>query len=346
MREELLNRFLMILIRNNIKIDNIKEEAYIILDDYEIQKRTTELITTDENRNEELIKTFLIAKHVKGCTATTIEYYKLELKKIILELGKTIDNITTQDIRYYLAKRQVQDKVTKTTIDNELRVLRSFFKFLTMEEIIVKDPTTKIDRIKVDKKKKKAFTDLEIERMRSYLKDDLRIKAMFELLLSTGCRISEANNIKIDDIQENKVNVLGKGNKERTVYLNAKAQLAILEYLEKRTDSNPYLFAKSNKKCKGKLKRNWWQDVKYVDEKEHVDNSAIESNFRQIAKKLGLESANPHRFRRTCATFALRRGMPIEQVSKMLGHESLETTQIYLDLTQEELENMHKKYVI
>lgn len=349
MREELLNEILMILIKKNIDITEIKESLYIVLDKFEIQDRTTEIALTDEDRNNELFKRFLIAKTVKGCSKRTLDYYKTQLRRIILMLNKTVDKITAEDIRCYLAKRQMVDKVSKTTADNELRILRSFFRYLTTEEYIDRDPTIKIDRIKQDKVKKEAFTEVEIEKMRNYIKNDKRLKAIFEMLLSTGCRVSELINIKVSDLKDNKVKIMGKGNKERIVYLNAKAQIATEEYLSERIDKNPYLFPKSTKETFSPgmgMKRNWWKKPKYVHNTDHVNKDALAGRFKVIAKNLGIEHANPHKFRRTCATLALRRGMPIEQVSKMLGHESLETTQLYLDISEEEFEHMHKKYVI
>lgn len=349
MREELLNQILLILMKNGVDISKIKENLYITLDKYEIQERTTEIALTDKDRNNNLFEKFLIAKTVKGCSKRTLQYYGTELKRIIPLFNKTVDQITAEDIRCYLAKRQVVDKVSKVTADNELRILRSFFAYLTMEEYIDKDPTMKVDKIKQDKIKKEAFTEVEVEKIRSYIKDDERLKAIFEILLSTGCRASELISIKVSDLQRNKVKILGKGNKERIVYLNAKAQIAIEEYMSQRTDKNPYLFPKSIKEgygAGGVMKRNWWKKSKYVHETKHLSRDVLSERFRAIAKKLEIEHANPHKFRRTCATLALKRGMPIEQVSKMLGHESLDTTQIYLDISEDDLENAHKKFVI
>ena len=349
MQEEIYNEILMLMMKDNIDITSmIKEELWILLDKYDYSKKITDLVVTDNDRNSELVRNFLITKTVKGCTKRTLEYYEEVLKKAIPTFNKTIDTITTEDIRFYLATRQVVDKVSKTTANNERRVLSSFFTYLHIEEYIRRNPMAKIDKIKEDKIQKKAFTEYEIEKMRSFLKNELRIRAMFELLLSTGCRVTECCNIKIDDIHRNKIKVFGKGNKERTVYLNTRTQLAIEEYLRKRNDDNPYLFARSKKNVGEKgasCKRDWWMKKSEVHPNLNVESSYIEAIFRKVARKCNIDRANPHKFRRTCATMALRKGMPIEQVARMLGHENISTTQIYLDLTQEELEEMHKKYV-
>ena len=272
-------------------------------------------------------------------------------KRELSEIGKTVDDITTEDIRYYMAIRLQRDKVSKTTIGNEIRNLGSFFGWLYAEEIIKKNPMAKIDRIKQEKTKKEALTDMEIEMLRAAA-DGKREKLVIELLLSTGCRVGEVVQILISDIEGDRVLVHGKGQKDRYVYLNARAQLALGKYLAARSDKNPYLFPKGGSviemKHNGIKKhelKDWWKNPENIKE-GHAGISTIEITTRKIAKRAGVEQANPHKFRRTCATMALRRGMPLEQVSKMLGHEEISTTQIYLDLTEDELALAHKKYVI
>lgn len=172
--------------------------------------------------------------------------------------------------------------------------------------------------------------------------------AIIEIFLSTGCRVSELVDMQTSDIKDNTLVVHGKGNKDRTVYLNAKAQIAIENYIKDRTDNNPFLFPKMIKVTgmkRNKL-RNAFRYAENVMESGHMDKSSVEQTVRRIAKRCDVQGAHPHRLRRTCATFALRRGMPIEQVSKMLGHEQISTTQIYLDLDERDLEMAHKKYVV
>lgn len=352
-RQSLVEDICMILISNNIMSEDVKNDIVMTLDRYEIQTRTTDVALLQQDRNDYLIKKFLIAKTVKGCTQRTIEFYRNQLNFTFRMIGKTIDDIEADDIRYYLALRQRRDHVTCITADNELRALKTFYQYLSAEEIITRNPLLKVERIKGRKQKKEALTDLEIERLR-LAADGERESMIIEVLLSTGCRVSELANIRLDDIDGNKVLVHGKGEKDRTVYLNAKAQVAIECYMNCREDNNPYLLAggtymmisKSKKGISKKDYKSWWKDKQYVTEDTHLNNGTIEMITRNMAKRAGVGKANPHKFRRTCATLALRRGMPIEQVSKMLGHENISTTQIYLDLTDEELEQYHKKYVV
>lgn len=261
-----------------------------------------------------------------------------------------MDDITTDNIRYYMAIRQRRDKVSKVTIQNEMRVLSSFFGWLYAEEIIKTNPMFRIDKIKTEKTKKEALTEMEVEKIRMIACDE-REKMIIEVLLSTGCRVSELVNILITDIDNDRILVHGKGEKDRYVYLNARAKLAVEMYMRERHDSNPYLLARAksvkemDKKLAPDKMMSWWKNPDNVVD-GHLDKSSIEVITRKMAERAGVERANPHKFRRTCATMALRRGMPVEQVSKMLGHENIETTQIYLDLTEDELEQAHRKYVV
>lgn len=350
-RESLVNEICQYLLPLVSDIADAKSALYIILNKYEITNRCTELAEIHEDRNEYLLKNFLVAKAVKGCTQRTLDFYRMSLIKIFSSIGKTVDDITADDIRYYMAVRQRRDKVSKVTIANEIRALSSFFTWSYAEEVIRKNPMAKVERIKQDKTKKEAFTEIEIERLRLSARGT-REKAILEILLSTGCRVTELVNILISDIEGSRVLVHGKGNKDRYVYLNAKAEMALELYLGERSDENPYLLPKGKKVtevAKDRKSRkqyyNWWKNPDNITD-GHTDISSLEGIMRSMAKRANVERANPHKFRRTCATFALRRGMPIEQVSKMLGHESVSTTQIYLDLAEDELVQAHKKYVV
>lgn len=350
-REDLINEICQYLMQIVPSVSDAKNALYMIMNRYEITSRCTEIAEVHEDRNVELLQKFLIAKTVKGCTPRTLEYYEKSIRKIIQMIGKTVDDVTADDIRYYMAIRQKRDKVSKVTVANEIRNLGSFYQWLYQEEIIRKNPMGKVDRIKVQKTKKEALTELEIEKLRTAARG-LREKMVIELLLSTGCRVSELVQILITDIDGNKILVHGKGQKDRYVYLNAKAQLYLDMYMQERKDRNPYVLPRMESIEKihksgvsPKTWNDWWKDPENVAE-GHTDKGTIEIMTRRIAKRAGVEQANPHKFRRTCATMALRRGMPIEQVSKMLGHAEIGTTQIYLDLSEDELEQAHKKYVI
>lgn len=352
MREELLQKIMIILQGQEISsrtMSNVQNELIILLNDYEVAGRETALAIRNEDKNEWYLKKFLIAKTVTGRTDRTIDYYKKSLINILREINKTVDEITSDDIRYYLAIRQKRDNITKTTANNELRCLRTFFSFLIAEELITKNPCLKIEQIKAKKVQKPAFTEIEVEQIRAKC-SCARETAIVETLLSTGCRVTELTLIKTSDITEDKLVVHGKGQKDRTVYLNAKAQMALQMYMSERKDNNPYLFPRGVKVTEAATRKGkpalWYTNPLRVETDGHTDKSSIEQTVRKIGKRAGVPKCHPHRFRRTCATFALRRGMPIEQVSRMLGHENVATTQIYLDLSEEELQQAHKKYVV
>lgn len=350
-RKDLINEILQYMLPFTPDLTDAESTLYILLNKYEITSRCTEIAEVQGDRNIYLLKKFLIAKTVKGCTPRTLEYYKESITRALANIGKTVDDITADDIRYYMAVRQQRDRVSKTTIANEHRNLSSFFGWIYKEELIKSNPMSKIELIKQDKTKKEALTEMEIEQLRAAAKNE-KEKAIIEIFLSTGCRVSELVNIKLSEIEGNRVLVHGKGGKDRYVYLNARAELAVNIYTNTRSDKNPWLFPKGvscgdiEKKGKGKKSiEEWWKNPKNIAE-GHMDKSSIGGTCRKIAKRAGVGRANPHKFRRTCATLALRRGMPIEQVSKMLGHEQISTTQIYLDLTEGELVQAHKRYVV
>lgn len=346
-RDDLVNDICLYIQGLNVSTDtSFKNMIYALVSKYEITSRSTEIVPLNEDRNEEILRRFIIAKKVSGRTDKTLKYYKQSNERTLQYIGKTVDDITPDDIRKYIAMRLGRDKVSKATISNEIRNLSSLFQWLQAEEIILKNPMLKVDKIKQPKTKKEALTDIEIEKLRAIIKNE-RDKMIFEVLLSTGCRVSEFCQILLTDIEGNRVLVHGKGQKDRYCYFNAKAMLAIETYMNLRKDNNPYLNPKGlydphTKACKEK---NWWKNPENIVD-GYISNSAIENVMRRLARHAGIDQANPHKLRRTCATMALRHGMPVEQVSKMLGHSDIATTQIYLDLSEEDLAIAHKKYVI
>ena len=334
-REEIVNSLAMWAEKHGVDASDAKFDFYMILNNVEITSRCTEVAELQENRNEYLLKRFLVAKKVSGCTPRTIELYARSITGVLREVGKNVEDITADDIRYYMAIRLRRDGVSKVTVANEIRPMSSFFGWMQAEEILQKNIMLKVEKIKKQKTKKEALTELEIEKLRSVVKDE-RDTAIIEILLSTGCRVSEFAQILLTDIEDDRVLVHGKGQKDRYVYLNTRAQFALEQYLQKRQDNNPYLLPT--------IKGKWTYPTSVLS--GHIDVSSVSTILRKLAKRAGVEHANPHKFRRTCATMALRRGMPIEQVSKMLGHEDVSTTQIYLDLSEDDLKQAHKKYVV
>ena len=329
----------------------VSNALYVILSGYNVEKATTDIVPYRTETNEILIKRFIVAKKIKGCTDRTLKFYAKQLTVILAKIGKNAAEVTADDMRYHIAV-QIKRGLSKETINNDIRVMRSFYQWMTDEDIVAKNPMNKISAIKREYKPKEAFTDDEIVRMRSLLTTN-RERAIFELFLCTGCRVSELVGIRVDDVdvEEERILVHGKGQKDRHVYLNANAKFALLEYSKERKDRNVWLFPGGSynaivqsgmgSKHDGK---NWYKVPELVDPDNHIDKVTIEQMIRRLGKKCGVK-AYPHKFRRTCATNALRTGMPIEMVSKMLGHANIAVTQLYLDLKEEDLKNMHKKYV-
>lgn len=335
------------------QLQDAKMRMTIILDNYEISKRETDVIVWDENKNQDILKKFLAAKIAAGLSQRTIYYYKNSLTGILAKIGKSYDEISADDIRLYLALRTMRDKVSSVTARNEQRCLSAFYGWLQKEDIWLRNPMLKVEPIKEHKEKKKAYDLMDLEKIRNACRTK-REKAMIEVMASTWCRVSEITNIRLDEIAGEKIIVHGKGNKDREVYLNARALLAVQDYLHERKDLNPYLFPKAKNagniqaySMNGKRgNSNWYTQPDLVDDTDHMDKSSMESIIRTIGKRAGVPRCHPHRFRRTGATLALRSGMPLLVVSKMLGHRSVETTQIYLDISDDELHEAHKKYVI
>ncbi len=321
-----------IVLKMNLDTDEsikLKNLLYIDLHNYSlVEIKDTEMVVYNESINEEALRMFFVAKNIQGCTKRTLQYYKNILAQFLAFLGnKPIDRITTNDIRYFLAVKKERDGNKDTNINNIRRVLSSFFSWLQEEEYISKNPITKIKGIRVEKRIKKPFKDTELERLRYEAAGDIRMTALLEVLLSTGCRISEVSGMNREDLEDDEIIVYGKGKKERTVYLNAKAKMALERYLNARKDNKKPMF------------------VTMDQPHDRWKVSGMGKDIRELGNACGVTDTHPHRFRRTSATMALNRGMPIEQVQMMLGHESIETTTLYAISAQESVKASHKKYV-
>lgn len=317
--------------RMNLKDEDskkLKNIIYIELNDYSLSKiDNTDLAIRNEQSSEEAYRMFFVAKNIQGCTRRTLKYYKDVIDEFSRFINKPLLEVTTNDVRYFLAVKKERDGVTDVTVNNLRRNISAFYSWCEDEEYINKSPLKKIKKIKEEKRVKKPFTEMEIEKMRIAARNEERLSAIIETLLSTGCRATELVGIDRDDVQGDELVVYGKGRKERKVYLNAKAKCAIDRYLETRTDDNKALFVTLDRP------------------NERLKMSGVEIVLRKLGRELGIENVHPHRFRRTAATFALRRGMPLDQVSKMLGHENIDTTQIYAITDQEQVKTNHKKYL-
>lgn len=278
--------------------------------------------------NEEYLSMFLAAKQIEGCSARTIQYYKVTVEHMIRRIPLEIRKITTDDIREYLAKYQKMNSCGKVTVDNVRRNLSSFFSWLEEEDYILKSPMRRIHKIKTKQAVKEVITDEMIEQLRDHCKCK-RDLAMIDLLYSTGIRVGELVNLNIQDIdlEGRECIVYGKGDKERRVYFDAKAKVHLKEYIDNRTDDNDALF------------------VTLDAPHERLKISGVEIRLRKLGRRLNFERIHPHKFRRSMATRAIDKGMPIEQVQKILGHSQIDTTMQYAMVNQNNVKTAHQKYM-
>lgn len=312
--------------RLSMRNDFSENAIRIVLNDYDISQKSTEITLANNDKRQKAIQMFIVTKRVEGCTEGTIRYYMGTLKRFFGEINYCLDEIGADHIRYYLAIRAERDHLSKISQDNELRVLKSFFRWCSGEDYIQKNPAGNIKAVKKAKRVKKPFSEVELELLREKAKNK-RDKAIIEVLYSTGVRVSELCGMNRSAIQDDEIIVFGKGEKERIVYLNARAKIAIAEYLETRTDNNNALFIG-------------------IKTKKRLGKGGVERMIKDLGDNAGIAECHPHRFRRTAGTMALNRGMPIEQVQQMLGHEDIKTTTIYARSEQRNVKASHEKYVV
>ena len=290
-----------------------------------------EITPTDadkEQEHPEAIFAFISAKRVEGCSEKTLTYYQKTIESMVTAIGKAVQRITTDDIRQYLTKYQLKRKSSKVTIDNIRRILATFYSWLEDEDYIVKSPVRRIHKVKTAKIVKDTYTDEALEQMRDNA-ESLRDLAMIDLLASSGMRVGELVALNRDDINfnERECVVFGKGNKERLVYFDARTKIHLQNYLDSRTDENPALFVS----LRAPYKR--------------LQIGGVEIRLRQLGAKLAIPKVHPHKFRRTLATSAIDKGMPIEQVQQLLGHQKIDTTMHYAMVKQQNVKLAHRKYI-
>jgi site-specific recombinase XerD len=278
--------------------------------------------------NETLLQAFLTAKEVEGCSPKTLLYYEDTLTRALTTINKPIGVIESDDLRQYLNDYEARRHTSKVTIDNIRRIMSSFFSWLEDEDYIVKSPVRRIHRVKTAQVAKETLTDEELETLRDACENE-RDLAVVDLLASTGMRIGELVRLDIADLnlQERECIVTGKGNKQRPVYFDARTKLHISEYLESRSDDNPALFVSLGSTAK------------------RIAVGGIELRLRNLGKKAGVSRVHPHKFRRTLATHAIDKGMPIEQVQKLLGHAKIDTTMHYAMVNQNNVKASHRRYL-
>ena len=271
---------------------------------------------------------FIAAKRIEGCSEKTLAYYLKTINAMIAAVGKPVQRITTDDIRQYLTAYQIQRKSSKVTIDNIRRILGTFYSWLEDEDYIVKSPVRRIHKVKTAKVIKDTYTDEALEQMRDNC-DSLRDLAIIDLLASSGMRVGELVALNRDDINfnERECVVFGKGNKERLVYFDARTKIHLQNYLDSRTDGDPALF------------------VTLRTPHVRLQIGGVEMRLRQLGRRLSIPKVHPHKFRRTLATSAIDKGMPIEQVQQLLGHQKIDTTMHYAMVKQQNVKLAHRKYI-
>lgn len=278
--------------------------------------------------NEDFMQMFFAAKQIEGCSSRTIKFYKTTLETMFSQIETEVRKITTEEMREYLSEYQKRNNCSNVTIDNVRRNISSFFSWLEEEDYILKSPMKRIHKIKTKKVVKNTISDEAIEKLRDGCKTT-RDKAIIDLLYSTGMRVGELVNLNIDDIdlEGRECVVYGKGDKERRVYFDAKSKVHLKEYIDSRADDNPALFVTLNAPFK------------------RLKISGVEIRLRELGRELKVERIHPHKFRRTMATRAIDKGMPIEQVQKILGHSQIDTTMQYAMVNQNNVKASHQKYI-
>ena len=312
---------------DNSQLDVLHTVLCRCLDKVEIKVEDAS-IHISEFTNMELINKFIAAKEIEGCSERTTKYYYSTLIKMDTMITKNVTHLTTDDLRMYLTEYQKINNCSKASIDNIRRNLSSFFSWLEEENYILKSPMKRIHKIKTDKVIKETYSDETLELLRDNC-NNLRDLAIIDLLSSTGMRVGELVRLNINDIdfENRECVVFGKGNKERPVYFDARTKIHLRNYINSRNDDNVALF------------------VSLDAPHDRLNISGVEIRLRQLGRKLGINKVHPHKFRRTVATKAIDKGMPIEQVQSLLGHSQIDTTMHYAMVNQNNVKESHRKFV-
>ena len=308
---------------NNEQMSQLRKVLEYAFRNINVSSKSSDEQVSDDS--VKLIDNFLSAKRVEGCSDKSIHYYRSTLNNAIRKIGKNVRHITTDDLRNYLNKYQQTSGATKVTVDNIRRILSSFFSWLEDEDYIVKSPVRRIHKVKVGKTVKETYTDEALEQMRDYC-DGIRDLALIDLLASTGMRVGELVKLNREDIDFQNRECIPK-EKQRKVYFDARTKIHLQRYLNERNDNNPALF------------------VSLLAPYERLQISGVEIRLRRLGRKLNIPKVHPHKFRRTLATMAIDKGMPIEQVQHLLGHQSLDTTLQYAMVNQTNVKLSHRKFI-
>lgn len=313
---------------NNAQMLKLQEVLAHCFWGIEVVQGSETLKPESERSNEEYLEMFITAKRIEGCSEKTLNYYRATIRKMFSICGIHVVHITTDDLRKYLADYQQINHCSKGNIDNIRRILSSFFAWLEDENYIIKSPVRRIHKIRTAKTVKETYSDEAIELLRDNT-DNLRDLAMIDLLASTGMRVGEMVQLNIEDIdfESRECIVFGKGSKERPVYFDARTKIHLKNYIQSRTDDNPALF------------------VSLLKPHNRLNITGVEIRLRELGNRLGISKVHPHKFRRTLATRAIDKGMPIEQVQHLLGHAKIDTTMQYAMVNQNNVKISHQKYI-
>lgn len=326
MKESLITQVLgeMLAYLDNAQLKQLQQVLQHVLRDYEL----TAVTRDDADDTHNLVSKFLAAKKVEGCSEGTIRYYRNTIMAMLEEISTPLRLISTDQIRNYLTRYQQSRHSSKLTIDNIRRILSSLFSWLEDEDYILKNPVRRIHKVKAETRIKETYSDEELELMRDS-SAHIRDLAMIDLLASSGMRVGEMvklNRTDIDFVNRECV-VLGKGSKQRIVYFDARTKLHLSRYLNLRKDEEEALF------------------VGFAAPHARLSIGGVEARLRKLGRELGIKKVHPHKFRRTLATSAIDKGMPIEQLQCLLGHQRIDTTLHYAMVKQNNVKLAHKKYI-
>jgi site-specific recombinase, phage integrase family len=328
MKQKVINEVMqgMLGCLNNVQLERLQEVLEHALFHKQVCETEEEVNAT--LTNEQLLDNFLAAKRIEGCSEKSLTYYRTTIETMTAKVKKNVREMETDDLRAYLTEYQREKNSSKVTVDNIRRILSSFFSWLEDENYILKSPVRRIHKVKATLTIKETYTDESLEKMRDSC-EELRDLALIDMLASTGMRVGELVLLNRDDInfEERECVVFGKGSKERMVYFDARTKIHLQNYLQERTDDKPALFASLRAPH------------------ERLKIGGIECRLRELGKRLNIEKVYPHKFRRTLATMAIDKGMPIEQLQQLLGHKRIDTTLQYAMVKQSNVKLAHRKYI-
>ena len=318
----------MLPVLNNYQLQQLQKVLNHCFYRVDVKESESQISDADKKSNEDYLDLFITAKSIEGCSAKTLKYYKATIRKMLSVLDISVTHITTEDLRQYLSDYQTINNCSKSNIDNIRRIMSTFFSWLEDESYILKSPVRRIHKIKTPKTVKETYSDENLEILRDNA-SNIRDLAMIDLLASTGMRVGELVKLNIEDIDfdNRECIVFGKGSKERPVYFDARTKKKKKNYLDSRNDANPALF------------------VSLLNPHNRLAISGVEIRLRELGRKLGIKKVHPHKFRRTLATRAIDKGMPVEQVQQLLGHTKIDTTMQYAMVNQNNVKISHQKYI-